>query len=136
MNSQPESAPLIDNPDTAPPVRAARSWIYPLILAGVVACTAPVRPGPLHNIVRWSTASESDVFGYAVYRAEDRGGPFIRITTESIRGGGTTDIPTDYEFVDRGIEKGKIYYYFVESISLSGKRERFTPIMESKPKGL
>ena len=104
----------------------------------MAACTgAPVHEPTGHrltNTVKWSTASESDNFGFDVYRAEQRDGPYERITPQPVLGAGTTDLPRDYRFVDDGIEADTAYFYYVESISLSGKRKRFTPIMEAPPK--
>jgi hypothetical protein len=89
---------------------------------------------PLTNTVTWSTASESDNFGFDVYRAERREGPYERITAQPLEGGGTTDLPRDYRFVDERVEPGVEYFYYVESVSLSGERRRFTPIMRAAPK--
>lgn len=88
----------------------------------------------LTNAIRWSTASESDNFGFDVYRSEDRGGPFERVTDHPLAGGGTTDLPRTYRFVDEDIQAGQAYFYYVESISLSGERKRFTPVMRAPPK--
>lgn len=88
----------------------------------------------LVNTIRWSTASEVDNFGYDVYRADAEEGPFERITEEPVPGAGTTDSPTAYSFEDENIDPTKPYWYYVESISLSNERERFTPIIRAKPK--
>lgn len=99
------------------------------------ACTAPMTaPEPLQNTIRWTTASEIENFGYDVYRADSKDGPFQRLTSQPIAGAGTTDDVRDYVFVDASIEAGAVYYYYVESISLRGERERFTPVFASTPK--
>lgn len=90
---------------------------------------------PLENTLRWKTASEVDNFGFDVYRGPSPDGPFERITAEPIPGAGTTDEPQYYVFVDDTIEAGRPYWYFVESISMMGARERFTPVFEAKAKG-
>jgi hypothetical protein len=86
------------------------------------------------NTIKWSTASEVDNFGYDVYRSESEDGPFERINSEVIEGAGTTDEVSRYEFIDRSIDPRTTYYYYVESISMSGERERFTPIAKVPPK--
>lgn len=88
----------------------------------------------LINVISWSTASESDNFGFDVYRSETEQGPFVRISTEPLAGGGTTDLPRNYRFVDETIVSGQEYFYYVESISLSGQRQQFTPLMHAPPK--
>jgi len=122
-----------------------------VVLVTAVACTssAPTQtpppetpPGetavedgkPFKNTIKWSTASEVDNFGYDIYRSESEDGPFERINTEIVEGAGTTDEVSRYEFVDDTIDPHTTYYYYVESISMSGVRERFTPIAKTPPK--
>jgi len=88
----------------------------------------------LSNTVRWSTASESDNFGFDVYRSEHADGPFERITVQPETGAGTTDLRQRYWFEDRGIKPGTVYFYYVESISLDGRRKRLTPVMKAQAK--
>ncbi len=80
--------------------------------------------------IRWATASEVDNFGYDIYRGESADGPFTRLTDEPITGAGTTDEPSYYTYIDKGLDPTKDYYYYVESISMFGQRERFTPIQK------
>jgi len=94
----------------------------------------PALTPPYRNTVRWSTASEVDNFGYDVYRGNSKDGPFERITTDPVPGAGTSDETHKYSFVDEKIAPYQSYFYYVESISLAGHRERFTPIIEAKPK--
>lgn len=120
--------------------RQVLSFVVPSVAVAlailVSACSVSAgRAGEsLSNTVTWSTASESDNFGFDVYRAERRDGPYERITARPLEGGGTTDLPRDYRFVDEQVEPGVEYFYYVESISLSGERRRFTPIMRAAPK--
>ena len=108
---------------------------------GVGAC-ARVDPAPPEmpkgeppeNTLRWTTASEVDNFGYWVYRGASEEGPFERLNAEPIAGAGTTDLPTSYEFVDATIDPARTYYYYIESISMSGVTERFTPVVRKGPK--
>ncbi len=75
-----------------------------------------------------------DNFGFDVYRADAEDGPFERLTESPIEGAGTTDLTTSYVFEDTTIEPNREYFYYVESISLQGVREDFTPIIRAKPK--
>jgi hypothetical protein len=86
------------------------------------------------NVVRWGTASEKDNFGYDVLRALSPEGPFSTVNPQPIPGAGTTDVPRRYEYHDESIEPDTIYWYYVESISMTGERRRITPIAPSKPK--
>ena len=86
------------------------------------------------NVIRWSTASEEDNFGYDIYRGLTEDGPFERITTDPLPGAGTTDIPQNYEYRDDTIKPETVYWYYVEAISMAGNRKRMTPIYPSGPK--
>ena len=88
----------------------------------------------LVNTIRWTTASEVENFGFDVYRATSEDGPFERITAEPIPGAGTSDEPQSYKYVDDTIDPSQGYYYYLESISMQGVRERFSPINFSPPK--
>ena len=125
--------------------RAARLFLLAALALAGGACgsartPAPAPPAPpapaavYSNTIRWSTASEVDNFGFDVYRGESEDGPFIRLNPVPIEGGGTTDEPRSYSFVDDTIDPHRTYYYYVESISMSGERERFTPIGKAAPK--
>jgi hypothetical protein len=89
---------------------------------------------PLSNRLKWSTASEVDNFGFDIYRSTSEDGPFDRITSQAIPGAGTVDAPQYYEFVDDSIDAGIDYYYYIESISVDGIRERFSPIIRAPAK--
>lgn len=96
---------------------------------------AAASPAPaLSNTIKWSTASEVENFGYDVFRGDAEEGPFTKINAKTIAGAGTVDEPSAYQYVDAAIEPGKAYWYYVESISMAGVREKFTPVFRSKAK--
>ncbi|HZI64685.1 MAG TPA: C25 family cysteine peptidase, partial [Thermoanaerobaculia bacterium] len=101
---------------------------------GAVALDGARLQSLYRNRVRWATASEVENYGFDVYRAEREEGPFVRLTERTIAGAGTTDTPRSYEFVDAPIDPSRVYFYYVESISLAGVRERFTPVERVGPK--
>ena len=86
------------------------------------------------NTLKWTTASEVDNFGFDIYRSLNEDGPFDRITDDPLPGAGTTDEPQNYVFVDSEIDPTKDYYYYIESISLGGVREVFSPVIRSPAK--
>ncbi|HET8897847.1 MAG TPA: hypothetical protein VFN09_03605 [Rhodanobacteraceae bacterium] len=117
--------------------------ILACLLLSLVAGTAFAACGPqtktpaaerIANTVNWTTASEQDNFGYDVYRGNDEKGPFVKLTKQAILGHGTTDETHEYHFRDDSIELCKAYWYYVESVSTDGKREKFTPVFRAKPK--
>ena len=97
---------------------------------------APDHPAdePLVNTLKWTTASEVENFGFDIFRGLSEDGPFEKITTEPLPGAGTTDEPQNYVFVDESIDPSRDYYYYIESISLGGVREKFSPVIKSPAK--
>jgi len=89
---------------------------------------------PPVNTLRWTTASEVDNFGFDIYRGLSEDGPFERINAEPLPGAGTIDEPQNYVFIDETIDPSRDYFYYIESISLGGIRERFSPIIRSPAK--
>lgn len=108
------------------------------VTAAPPAATAPIadraQAEPLRNTIRWKTASEVENFGFDVYRATAEEGPFERITSSPVPGAGTVDEPHAYQFADEKIEAGVAYWYYVESISMQGVREKFTPTFKARVK--
>ncbi len=92
------------------------------------AAAEPTPDGGYKNTLRWTTASEVDNFGFDVYRSTAEEGPFERITAEPIPGAGTVDEPQSYVFLDHAIDPEQGYYYYIESISVDGVREKFSPV--------
>ena len=86
------------------------------------------------NTARWTTASESNTFGYDVYRGDSEKGKFTRITRKPILGNGTTSETHKYEFVDDTIDPCKEYWYYIEEITTDGERVKFTSEFRAKAK--
>ncbi len=89
---------------------------------------------PLLNRLKWSTATEVDNFGFDIYRSLNEDGPFERVNSTPIPGAGTVDEPRSYVYEDVEIDPTRDYYYYVESISLDGIREQFSPVIKAKAK--
>jgi hypothetical protein len=88
----------------------------------------------LSNTARWTTASEEENFGYDVYRGDAEAGPFAKLTKQPMLGNGTTSDTHKYAYVDDTIDPCKEYWYYVESISTDGIREKFTPVFHAPAK--
>ena len=88
----------------------------------------------LKNTPKWTTASERENFGFDVWRGTSEKGKFVKLTKDPILGAGTSDEPHQYQFVDDSIDPCKEYWYYVESISNQGKREKFTPTFKAPAK--
>ncbi len=101
------------------------------------ACGSQAKVAPeqrLSNTAHWSTASEEENFGYDVYRGNVEKGPFVKLTKQPILGNGTTNDTHKYKYVDDSIDPCHDYWYYVESISSDGVREKFTPVFRAPAK--
>jgi hypothetical protein len=124
-------------PADAKPVEAAPAAAAPAKEIPVGACgdqSALPADQRVANTARWTTASEQDNFGFDVFRGDSEKGEFSKLTKEPILGAGTSDETHKYEFRDDTIDPCKEYWYYVEGISTSGSREKFTPTFRAPPK--
>ena len=83
-------------------------------------------PARLH----WNAGNDGSIYGYVVYRADDRAGPYVRISPGIIHARRDAAADHRYEFEDAAVEKGKTYYYYVDTIDKHSRRERFVPVLE------
>ena len=81
------------------------------------------------NKLNWTARTETGVYGYLVYRSEDRAGPFRRIHPGVVR------VPADridkhaYTFSDEEVTPGVTYYYYLDAVSDAGLKQRFSGII-------
>lgn len=78
---------------------------------------------PGRVFIRWRTETQEDNYGFNIYRADKAEGPYKKINESIIPGEGSTNIPKDYCFCDKPLPRGKVFYYYIESISNSGVAE-------------
>jgi hypothetical protein len=122
------SAPAADAQASAPPAAPA----VPVGQCGDQSAVAADQR--IANTPKWSTASELENFGFDVYRGDTEEGEFTRLTQSPIQGAGTSDEPHSYSYRDDSIDPCKDYWYYVEAISTSGGREKFTPTFRAPAK--
>jgi hypothetical protein len=77
-----------------------------------------------HNDVEvgWKTVSETNNYGFEVYRKRGEAGEWTKIGF--VEGHGTTLAPQSYSYIDRSLSFGE-YFYRVKQIDLDGKSETF-----------
>lgn len=104
-------------------------------VAGACGSQAKLPPEQrVSNTAHWATASEEENFGYDVYRGDAEKGPFVKLTQQPMLGNGTTSETHKYQYIDDSIDPCKDYWYYVESISSDGAREKFTPVFRAPAK--
>lgn len=82
--------------------------------------------------LKWTTASEVDNYGYFVWRSDSEEGTYTQMNKRAIPGAGNSDTPTNYVWEDRDVELNRVYWYYLESVSVQGVREKFSPKMSRK----
>jgi hypothetical protein len=118
-----------------------------LLAAGLApplpAGDAAPRPAPTATaaasaevVLEWSARNEEGVYGYLVYRSLRREGPYRRINADIIH---ARHVPapaiSSYRFVDREVETGRTYYYYLDSVSQSGLKQRLSGVIEKEIAG-
>jgi hypothetical protein len=78
-------------------------------------------------VLYWGSETERGYYGFNVYRGESRDGPYVKINKEIVHVAETTGTPKQYVYVDKPLEIGKVYYYYIESVSYAGTTEEITP---------
>jgi len=113
------------------------SPIAPLLLLAALGAaepqatpTTPPAPDSPRIRLKWTTASEVDNYGYFVHRGDAEEGPFKVLNPRAIPGAGNSEVPSNYVYEDHAVEPGKTYFYWVESVSTRGEKEKFTPVIK------
>lgn len=133
--------------DAAPPPRAearaeARAVPAPRPhegsgAAATAAATASPPPAAAGGtvpqaVLKWVTREETEVYGYLVYRAVHREGPFTRVNAQVVPAAGREGGPHSYEFIDRDVEVGTTYYYYLDLVTRSGAKKRFSGVVQKR----
>lgn len=82
--------------------------------------------------LKWSTSTEVDNYGFLVHRGDKEEGPFKVMTPKVLPGAGNSEVPQSYTWDDHDVVMGNTYYYWLESISTQGVKEKFSPILARK----
>jgi hypothetical protein len=77
----------------------------------------------------WKATREEGVYGYVVYRASAREGPFLRVGREIVHVSDEAGETHAYTFTDTTVEAGKTYFYYLDTVSTGGQKARFSGVM-------
>ncbi|HOR29339.1 MAG TPA: hypothetical protein PLG73_15100 [Candidatus Sumerlaeota bacterium] len=81
------------------------------------------------GVIAWKTQSEENNFGFNVLRSENEEGPFVKVNRNPILGAGNSSTENRYVYYDKTVKIGDVYSYYLESISMGGVREQFSPVI-------
>lgn len=72
--------------------------------------------------VSWTLESQENTNGFYIYRATNPDGPYDRVNRFIIPGGGTTNIPQSFCFLDTPLTRGATVYYYIEEVTNNGEK--------------
>jgi hypothetical protein len=77
----------------------------------------------------WSVREPRRAYGFLIYRAEQREGPYRRVNPEIVRTPHEEDGGVGrYRWSDPEVEPGKTYYYYLDAVTKSGQKQRLTGV--------
>ncbi len=79
-------------------------------------------------VLEWTTESEWDNRGFYIYRREETLKDFQPLNTDIIPGAGSSSQGRQYNWIDRNVEPGRIYWYRLISEDLSGQTHIYGPV--------
>ena len=82
---------------------------------------------PLKIKLEWTTASESEVVGFNLYRAKSVDGERVKLNSTLIPMQGTDTTGFTYIYKDKGLKANKVYYYWLETIDIYGTSQVVGP---------
>ena len=74
--------------------------------------------------IKWSTETEIDNLGFNIYRRETKEGEYIKVNSKLIQSAVTDSFPHDYSYTDDNLKFGQTYYYYIEDVDFSGKKDK------------
>ena len=79
-------------------------------------------------LLAWITESESNSWGFNIYRSLDKDKNYSQINAGLIRAAGNSTQQNNYQFHDVRIEKNSTYWYKLEQIDIDGAARYFGPV--------
>ena len=129
------------SPCTLSRAKVTTSGARVLLLAGILAslvcaCQTPspeqaaLPPSPKLGqvVIQWPTEHGADAYGFNIYRGESAQGPFTHVNADIIPAA-TGEDKEYYRYVDKPLELGETYFYYIESISYAGQKKKITPVI-------
>jgi hypothetical protein len=87
------------------------------------------KPGERRARLVWTATQEDQIYGYLIYRADRREGPFQRANAKVVLVGSGPG-QGSYAYEDDAVEPGRSYFYYLESVDRSGQKRRISGVVE------
>lgn len=91
---------------------------------GVIRQAVQCKLGDPRIKLKWKTESESNSFGYFIYRADTKDGEYTAINAKTpLIGAGTSTVAHAYVYYDLDVENDTKYFYRIKQVDLDGTEE-------------
>jgi hypothetical protein len=87
------------------------------------------KPGERRARLVWTATQEDQTYGYLIYRADRREGPFQRANAKVVQVG-SGPARGSYAYEDDTVEPGRSYFYYLESVDRGGQKRRISGVVE------
>lgn len=110
-------------------------WRIGALAAGflLLPFSAAGEPGPAPAAakvtLRWKAVDGKGNYGYNVYRAGQRQGPYLRVNPKIVRTPADGAKQHEYVFEDAAVKPGATYYYYIDTIDGGGIKRRFSGVL-------
>lgn len=128
----PSTVDTVNNVVTGGRITAFSRWLigeddaFPTAVELVYFLAQPSFGGIL---LEWETATEIDNLGFNLFRADSPQGDKVRVNDILIPSQSPgAPIGAVYQFVDRAVEPGHSYYYWLEDVDIYGQATRHGPV--------
>lgn len=104
--------------------------IVGLLVFGASACAAAANTSTLS----WNAKHEKGVYGYLIYRSEQRQGPFVRINARILKSEAKDDADANvaYRYVDNDVKPGHTYYYYVDAVGTNARKQKLSGVLKKQ----
>lgn len=80
----------------------------------------------------WKTESETENAGFEIYKSNSEDGKFTKIasyeTHSELKGAGNSTQDNFYQFIDRNVDLGKVYWYQIADVEFDGTKKFHTKL--------
>ena len=99
-------------------------------LALLLALAAPAAGEETAKVtLRWKATDGDGNYGYLIYRAASRQGPYLRINPQLVHTPADGAKEHSYVYEDAAVKPGETWYYYVDTIDRSGVKRRFSGVL-------
>lgn len=79
--------------------------------------------------LRWKATDGDGNYGYQIYRAASRQGPYLRINPQIVHTPADGAKEHSYVYEDMAVKPGETWYYYVDTIDKAGIKRRFSGVL-------